>query len=63
MQKESVIGIEFDGINVRIGRIRENVIEKYHSLKISPDASEQFIVDKIILNIKKIFNPLGGEEN
>jgi glucokinase len=55
MFKNSVIGVDFDGVKVRVGRVKNNEIVKFHSDDISFKESEDYIINEIVTSIKKQF--------
>jgi glucokinase len=56
MEKETVIGVEIDGINARIGRIQNDAIEQYDSITISFNESADYVMNQIIELIERVFN-------
>jgi glucokinase len=56
MFNKSVIGVDFDGVKIRVGRVKNNKIVKFHVDEISFKESEDFIIKEIVRSIKKQFS-------
>ena len=56
MEEKTIIGVDFGGTNIRVGKVKDNSIIDLYSQQISSNGSEQEVLDEIITSIYKIFN-------
>ena len=54
IQNNSVIGVDFEGTNVRAGLVKNNQIKIFHNTKITTRGSEKYVFDKLTDIINKV---------
>ncbi len=57
MSEQMVIGVDIDGINLRVGRIKGNETQKIEVFKLSSEESKEHILEEVARGISSLITP------